>query len=317
LALSAVSTLPAIIEPDTSQQPALPPAQADDDAQMVRLWLARSSSPNTRRNYEREARRFLAHVGKPLSSIRMGDLQDYIAARPGSSATKALTAAALKSLFAFAQEVGFLRFNIGAAVKVPPIKNTLAERITAEADALLMIRQEPVLRNRVLLTVLYGGGLRISEVCGLRWRDLMDRDEAGQATVFGKGGKTRAVLLSASTWKVLTALREEVSRQLGDTRGAGASLASASADEAVFRSRKGGALDPSAVHRVVKAAEARAGLPGEVSAHWLRHAHASHSLDRGAPILLVQATLGHASVATTGRYLHARPSESSALFLGV
>jgi site-specific recombinase XerD len=156
------------------------------------------------------------------------------------------------------------------------------------------------LRNRVLLTVLYGGGLRISEVCGLRWRDLMARDEAGQATVFGKGGKTRAVLLSASTWKVLMALRGE-----------------APSDAPVFRSRKGGALDPSAVHRVVKAAAARAGLPSEVSAHWLRHAHASHSLDRGAPIHLVQATLGHASVATTGRYLHARPSESSARFLGV
>ncbi|MCJ2094472.1 tyrosine-type recombinase/integrase [Methylobacterium sp. J-072] len=291
-----MSGLPAVIEPVE----ALPPAQADDDAQMVRLWLARSSSPNTRRNYEREARRFLTHVGKPLGSVRMGELQDYVAGRTGSSATVALAASALKSLFTFAQEVGFLRFNIGAAVKVPPIKNTLAERIMSEADALLMIRQEPALRNRVLLTVLYGGGLRISEVCGLRWRDLATRDETGQATVFGKGGKTRVVLLSAATWKVLTALRGE-----------------ALADAPVFLSRKGGALDPSAVHRVVKSAAARAGLPVEVSAHWLRHAHASHSLDRGAPIHLVQATLGHASVATTGRYLHARPSESSARFLGV
>lgn len=291
-----MSGLPAVIAP---LEAALP-SQADDDAQMIRLWLARSSSPNTRRNYEREATRFLAHVGKPLSAVRMGELQDYIAGRPGSSATVALSAAALKSLFAFAHEVGYLRFNIGAAVKVPPIKNTLAERIMAEADALLMIRQEPSLRNRVLLTVLYGGGLRISEVCGLRWRDLASHDEAGQATVFGKGGKTRVVLLSAATWKVLAALRGE-----------------AQADAPVFRSRKGGALDPSAVHRIVKAAAVRAGLPAEVSAHWLRHAHASHALDRGAPIHLVQATLGHASVATTGRYLHARPSESSAKFLGV
>ena len=279
---------------------ALPVAQADDDAQMIRLWLARSSSPNTRRNYERQARCFLAHVGKSLGSVRMGELQDYIGGLPGSSATVALGAAALKSLFAFAQEVGYLRFNIGAAVKVPPIKNTLAERIMPEGDALLMIRQEPVLRNRVLLTVLYGGGLRISEVCSLRWRDLAVRDEAGQATVFGKGGKTRVVLLSAATWRELAALRGE-----------------ATADAPVFLSRKGGALDPSAVHRIVKAAAARVGLSAEISAHWLRHAHASHSLDRGAPIHLVQATLGHASVATTGRYLHARPSESSARFLGV
>lgn len=230
----------------------------------------------------------------------MGELQDYLAGLSGSSATVALAASALKSLFTFAQEVGFLRFNIGAAVKVPPIKNTLAERIMSEVDALLIIRQETALRNRVLLTVLYGGGLRISKVCGLRWRDLTVRDEAGQATVFGKGGKTRVVLLSAATWKVLTALRGK-----------------APADAPVFLSRKGGALNPSAVHRVVKVAAARAGLQAEVSAHWLQHAHASHSLDRGAPIHLVQATLGHASVATTGRYLHARPSESSARFLGV
>lgn len=185
-----------------------PPAQADDP-QMVRLWLARTSSPNTRRNYEREARLFLAHVGKPLGLVRMGELQDYITGLPGSSAAVALAASALMSLFTFALEVGFLRSNIGSPVKVPPIKSTLAERIMSEADAMLLIRQEPALRNRVLLTVLYGGGLRISEVCGLRWRDLANRDEAGQATVFGKGGKIRAVLLSASTWRVLTALRGE------------------------------------------------------------------------------------------------------------
>ena len=77
----------------------------------------------------------------------------------------------------------------------------------------------------------------------------------------------------------------------------------ASADVPVFLSRKGGALDPNAVHRIVLAAAARAGRSVEISAHWLRYAHASHSLDRGAPIYLVQATLGHAPVATMERYL--------------
>jgi site-specific recombinase XerD len=76
-------------------------------------------------------------------------------------------------------------------------------------------------------------------------------------------------------------------------------------------------LDTSQVHRLVKAAAAHGGLSAEVSTHWLHHAHASHSLDRGAPIHLVQQTLGHASVATTGRYLHARPTDSSARYLGV
>ena len=135
----------------------------------------------------------------------------------------------------------------------------------------------------------------------MAWRDLTARDdEGGQITVFGKGGKTRVVLLPASVWRALVQLR-------GD----------AGPDEPVFRSAKGGHLDPSAAHRVVKRAAARAGLPVEVSAHWLRHAHASHALDRGAPIHLVQATLGHSSVATTGRYLHARPNDSSARYLAI
>jgi len=88
-------------------------------------------------------------------------------------------------------------------------------------------------------------------------------------------------------------------------------------DEPVFRSRKGGPLDASQVHRIVKAAAERASLSAEVSAYWLRHVHASHSLDRGAPIHLVQQTLGYASVATTGRSLHARPSDGPARYLGL
>jgi integrase/recombinase XerD len=69
------------------------------------------------------------------------------------------------------------------------------------------------------------------------------------------------------------------------------------------------------VHRIVKRAAARAGLPANFSAHWYRHAHASHALDAGAPSHVVQAVLGHASLAMTGRYAHARPCDSSAFYL--
>jgi len=86
----------------------------------------------------------------------------------------------------------------------------------------------------------------------------------------------------------------------------------------VFRSRKhGAALKTVAVLRIVRQAPRRAGVELPVSPHWLRHAHASHALDRGAPIHLVQATLGHASITTTGRYLHARPNDNSSRFLAV
>ena len=130
-------------------------------------------------------------------------------------------------------------------------------------------------RNKALLRLLYLGGLRVSEVCGLRVRDLQPNGDAGQVTVFGKGAKTRVVLLKASIWQDLAVLR----------------ASAADPDAPVFRSREGGGhLDPSQVHRIVKAAAKRAGLSAAVSAHWLRHAHVSHALDRGAPAHLVQAT---------------------------
>ncbi len=113
-------------------------------------------------------------------------------------------------------------------------------------------------------------------------------------TVYGKGGKTRHVLLSSGTWDALTAIRDEA----GD-------------DAPVFVSRTGGPLSRTQAFRIVRAAAKRASVDKDVSPHWLRHAHASHALDRGAAVHLVQATLGHSSVATTGRYLHARPTESS------
>jgi site-specific recombinase XerD len=142
---------------------------------------------------------------------------------------------------------------------------------------------------------------RVSEACGLTWRDVQERGDAGQVTVYGKGGKTRAVLLSAATWAELVRLR-----------------GNAPNDDPVFPSKRTGRhLNESAVWRVVRAAAQRAGIAAGVSPHWLRHAHASHALDRGAPIHLVQATLGHSSVATTGRYLHARPTDSTARYLPV
>jgi site-specific recombinase XerD len=225
--------LPAVIaipEPEQGYDGALlPVAQADTDQQLVELWVRRHESPNTRRNYRRQAERFLAFVNRPLAAVRLGDMQAYLATLDGRApATRANAVAALKSLFSFAQETGFLRFNVGKAVKSPSVKNTLAERIMPEADMLRLIGLETKPRNRAILTLLYGGGLRISELCGLCWRDLAERqDGAGQATIYGKGGKTRAVLLSANTWRALMSLRD-----------------AAGPDEPVFLSREGGALDP-------------------------------------------------------------------------
>lgn len=287
-----------------SQKPAqgaILPQQAHSDAQLVELWL-HGKSPHTKRAYSAAVKALSAFLSdKALASVTLRDLQAFSDSLNGlSDETRKLKINAVKSLLAFGHKLGYLRFNVGAALNAPKPKNTLAERILSEDQVHAMFAAAKRRRDRVLLRVLYASGARVSEVCGLRWRDVQPNGEGGQITVYGKGGDTRAILLSAATWKQLQGLR-----------------ADAGADDPVFRSQKGGHLDPSAVHRIVRSAAERAGIEGNVSPHWLRHSHATHALERGASLPLVSDTLGHSSRAITGRYLHARPDDSSGLHLSV
>jgi len=286
------------LPPPLPRPTAVIPAQARSDEHLVALWL-HGRSAATQRAYAADLAAFFAHAQRPLHAVTLGDMQAFQdTLKTLATATEARRLSAVKSLLSFGHRTGYLPVNVGAAIRLPKVKGTLAERILGIDDVLRMLALERQARNKALLRLLYLGGLRISEACGLRGRDLAARDDAGQVTVFGKGGKTRAVLLKASVWQDLAALRP------------------ADPDAPVFRSREGGgALDPSQVHRIVKSAAKRAELSDAVSAHWLRHAHVSHALDRGAPVHLVQATVGHASLATTSRYAHARPSDSSSRYL--
>lgn len=292
-----------VLAPMTTVRPPGPaafPRQAETDEQLLRLWL-HGRPATTTRAYIADVDRFRIFVGKPLGSVTVGDVQAFSDTLEDlSDASRARKLSAVKSLLSFGHRIGYLPFDVGRPVRLPRIKDTIAERILPEDTVLAMITLEPGQRNRALLRLLYGAGLRVSELCGLRWRDFQERDDSAQVTVFGKGGRTRHVLLSKGTWEALSAIRDDVGE-----------------DEPVFLSRKGSPLSTSQAFRIVRAAARRAGVDKDVSPHWMRHAHASHALDRGAAVHLVQATLGHSSVATTGRYLHARPTESSSKYLAV
>jgi integrase/recombinase XerD len=265
---------------------------------MVTLWLANYRSPETRRRYATDARSFFAFVDKPLGLVTVRDIQAFgERGCGGSPATVAARLTGIKSLIAFAHRVGYIPFDAAAPVQLPAVKDSLAERIITEFDMQRLLGLERHPRNAAILRLLYASGLRISELCGLVWSDLTPRDEGGQLSVMGKGGKTRSVLLPRSIWQRLLDLRSSP-----DCCGP------------VFRSRKGGALQPRQVHDIVKRACVRAKLPA-ASAHWFRHSHASHSLDHGCPPHIVQATLGHSSLTTTSRYVHARPGDSSSRYL--
>jgi integrase/recombinase XerD len=278
---------------------ALPPASSDD--QLVAIWL-HGRSVHTQRAYRADVARFRRGAGKPLPSVTLTDLQafaDSLDALAAASRYRILSA--LKSLLAFGHRTGYLPFDVGRALRLPGVRNRLTERILPEAEIHRMLSLEPKERNRVLLTLLYASAVRVSELCSLCWRDAQANGDGGQITVFGKGDQTRSIQLPASVWKNLEKWRGDA----GD-------------DQPLFPScKRGGSLKPLAVLRIVRQAAVRAGIDLAVSPHWMRHAHASHALDRGAPIHLVQATLGHASITTTGRYLHARPKDSSGRFLAL
>jgi len=276
------------------------PTQAETDAQLIELWL-HGRSLNTRLAYENDIARFFNFVGKSIREITLRDFQLFADSIEGSVSTKRRVIAATKSLFSFALKLGYVRFSVAAAVRAPKAMDRLAERILPEAKIHQMIALTPDGRDRMLLRCLYATGARVSEICAVKWQHVQANGDSGQITLFGKGEKTHAVVLPPSLWNDLVAFR-----------------ADASDDLPVFASRKGGGhLDRSQVLRIVQQAARRAGIRRKVSPHWFRHAHASHAMDRGAGIHLVCATLAHSSIAITGRYLHAKPTASSAKFLAV
>ena len=274
--------------------------QAQTDVQLLELWL-HGRSGHTARYYRRNAGRFLAFVGKPLPMVTLGDVQAFTDTLADvAEGSRATAIASIKSLLTFGNRIGYLPVNVGAAVRLPKVKDTLAERILPELDVQRLIALLPAGRDHVMLRLCYAAGLRVSELVGIKRRDLQPRaDGEGQVTVFGKGGKTRVILLPASVWR--------------EIQGVGG----AAPDAPLFRSRKGGHLTTRQAQRIVEAAAQSAGIEAAVSPHWLRHAHVSHALDRGAPAHVVRDTVGHANLSTTSRYAHARPTESSARYLAV
>jgi integrase/recombinase XerD len=272
------------------------PALDDSDQFVIDMWL-HSKSALTKANYIREANTLLSFVGKPLRHITLQDLQAYHSSLMHLKAsTQATRLATAKSLLTFAEKVGAAPTNVGIMLPSPRVNSRLDTRIIEEDDVLAMIDAETDPRNNLLLHLLYNSGCRVSEICGLRIRDCKRRRDEGQITVIGKGDKQRTILLTPDVWSKLVP------------------FLTGAPDAYVFSSRKG-AITRQQIGIIVKRAAKRAGLSATISSHFLRHAAASHALDNGCPISVVQTTLGHASLDTTTKYVHVRPGDGLSRYL--
>lgn len=276
-----------------------PVQQANSDEQLIELWL-HGRSKHTQRAYQKDIADFLQFVETPLINMTLGQLQGYadgLHSKELSPASIKRKLASIKSLFTFAHKIGYLVFDVGKPLKTPYCKDKLAERILSEEEVQTIISSVKNKRNRLIIKTLYYTGIRVSELASLTWKDLQSRNEGGQLTVLGKGGKTNTVLIPAHLWDELLTL--------------GTSIYD---DNPVFMSRNGKHLHPGHIRKTVKRIAIKAIGKG-ATPHFYRHSSASHAILNGCPLHLIQKQLNHASIATTGKYLHSLPTQSIAEYL--
>jgi integrase/recombinase XerD len=272
------------------------------------LAVERGLATNTLTSYRRDLRRYLDELSargvERLADASEADVADFLAAlRRGddqhpplraSSAARAVVA--VRGLHRFAAREGLVASDTASAVRPPTPPRRLPKAMPVD-DVLALLEAARIddsprgLRDRALLELLYGTGARISEVVGLSVDDL----DLTQCTVLlhGKGGKDRLVPMGQPA-------RAAVDGYL--VRGRPALAAVGVGTPALLLNHRGGRLSRQSAWSVLRTTAERAGLTRDISPHTLRHSFATHLLDGGADVRVVQELLGHASVTTTQIY---------------
>jgi integrase/recombinase XerD len=187
-------------------------------AQLIDLWT-HGKSKNTAALYCRVATLLLATIDKPIQWLTLQDCQgfaDTLYGKELSTSSRRTYISVVKSLLSFAHRTGLIPVNAAAAVVTPKPKDTLSQKILSELEVLTMIALEPCNRNKLILKTFYYAGLRASELCDLNWEDLTSNGESGQLLIYGKGGKTRVVLLPKTLYIEIVNSRGDAGNSLAD-----------------------------------------------------------------------------------------------------
>ena len=271
------------------------------------LTVERGISRNTLDSYARDLRRYSEYLASRdlirLDEVTEQHVVDFLATlkegnaehQPLSSASAARTLIAVRGLHRFAQREGLVDFDPARTVQPPTPRQRLPKALPVD-QVLRLLEPAPnpdaaVLRNQALLELLYSTGARISEAVGL---DLDDVDFTERTVLLdGKGGKQRLVPIGRPALDAIDAYLVRA-RPILIARGLG--------NSALFLNFRGGRLSRQSAWQALKIAAERAGLSGKISPHTLRHSFATHLIEGGADVRVVQELLGHASVTTTQIY---------------
>jgi len=267
------------------------------------LWLEDGLAQNTLSAYRRDLEAFerwlAAQTGKPLPAAHEADIQAWFAAVHATS--RASTAnrrlAALRRYYLWARRQGLVEedpcLKLQASKQPPRFPKTLSE---AQVEALLRAPDASTplgLRDRAMLETLYATGLRVSELVNLGVLDVNLADGVARVNM-GKGGKDRLVPMGAEA-------QHWVERYLRESRAA---LLGRHRSDALFVTGRGGPMTRQAFWQLVRKHALKAAIHAPLSPHVLRHAFATHLLNHGADLRVVQMLLGHADISTTQIYTH-------------
>jgi integrase/recombinase XerC len=286
-------------------------------------WLARflaymetgqNASPYTIKNYGNDIGQFLAYCrAQQVDSLQQVDrslLRNYLAELDDAGYVKASIArrvAELRSFGDFLVQEGVLEHNTFRRISAPRMPRRLPNYLTVEEIEQLLAAPDtstPLgLRNRAIVEVLYGAGLRVSELAALDVRDV-DLEQA-QVRVMGKGNKERIGLLGRPAARAVQAYRSRGRPELLRRRPT----------QALWLNHRGGRLSVRGVSYLLNKLGIEAGLSKKVSPHMLRHSFATHLLDGGADLRVVQELLGHENLATTQIYTHVSQSRAREVYI--
>ena len=296
-----------------------PELHADVEAFLTSLLLERGRAANTLAAYRRDLSRYLAWLTSVDASIEDAD-DDAILRHLASLRSSGLAAASLRraavtirSFHRWRSVEGLATGPVGRDLAVPKVTDAVPKALT-EADVTRVIDTCVGVdgigyRDRAMLEVLYGTGMRISELVGLQL-SAVDLDD-GMARVFGKGSKERLVPLAGFALRALVEYLGPAGRPHLEPRR----WAKRGDAEAVFLNARGGRLTRQGAWLVVKRHAELAGLADVVHPHVFRHSCATHMIEHGADIRTVQELLGHASLTTTQRYTRVTAERLRSVFL--
>ena len=266
------------------------------------LKLERSMSPNTVTGYASDVRKYFDGLrGDGIAPADAGpdDIARFLEALVQAGVTKRSQARAIssvKALYRFLDAEGRLSENPCDKISVPKINPYMPTVLSVEEVLSILdavdLSQPQGHRNRAILEVLYSCGLRVSELVNLKISDLFLDEQF--IRVFGKGSKQRLVPIGEPAIRAITLYREI--RDAGPVQKA--------AEDVLFLNRNGGKLTREMVFHIVRDATAAAGVRKNVSPHTFRHSFATHLVENGADLRVVQQMLGHESILTTEIYTH-------------